>query len=746
MKNFLILFILSFCIQIIGYSQQKVILNPDIKLTHKINTTVKINQKKYDEPNFTGRKIDKDIKVNNKGIKSIVDTLTYNDGTFNSSIVINGQEWLMQWYKAPADLTIKKVGFYCTSNQRNDAAQFKIVKVEWTEDSLFAILDNIGYYPALGNGCYDVTALGYDATGQWTSSNGYSEPFSYDIWSDGGYPVPFTPTPNIGYQWINMDILFEPQIYAGEIFGVAVKNSAICDSGQIGFLAGEIGPPSWKFYPNGPINPGVDIGWWTNQNTLDFPVVVDITGDTPPDFNSFTTLPSGVDYGPYTVDANITDENPGNPPNSGVATAKLIWSGNGGATWNEVTMSGSEPNFSAVIPAQAPGSTVIYFLEATDVANQTSVSVSKSFYLFQPSGANTLVVLNGYNQTEGYPQDYFFGPDIQSGTASFDHDIWAYGQPPSDLFNNYTNIIEICNGVPEYYLDSLIRPWLTGGSNRNYYLEGQEWLGARYSYVDKNFAAGDFEFDVLGINASFNDVSYANSTGQLLPSKLTPQAGTLFGQPLLDKFATYSPAPDSIQYNPTYLGQSGDLNWIDGFNVESDVVVDVLTESRGIAGVPNVQNLPCVVHRTLPNGNKIFFAGYWTYAVNTATDILMPTYHWLGNTNESCGFQALVWFGITISDVKQVGSGVPEVYSLSQNYPNPFNPSTSIQYAISSRQLVQLKVYDILGSEVATLVNEEQSAGNYKVDFNASHLSSGVYFYQIKAGEFISTKKIILIK
>ena len=106
-----------------------------------------------------------------------------------------------------------------------------------------------------------------------------------------------------------------------------------------------------------------------------------------------------------------------------------------------------------------------------------------------------------------------------------------------------------------------------------------------------NFIPGDFEFDILGINESFNDVSYSNNTGQLLPSKLIPQQATLFGQPLLDKFNTYSPVPDSIQYNPMYEGLAGDQNWIDGFNVESDVVVDVMTESRGIAGVPNIQNL-----------------------------------------------------------------------------------------------------------------------------------------------------------
>ena len=85
-------------------------------------------------------------------------------------------------------------------------------------------------------------------------------------------------------------------------------------------------------------------------------------------------------------------------------------------------------------------------------------------------------------------------------------------------------------------------------------------------------------------------------------------------------------------------------------------------------------------------------------------------------------------------------------YILNQNYPNPFNPSTSIQYAISSKQLVTLKVYDILGSEVATLVNEGKSVGAYEIKFDASKLSSGVYFYQLKAGNFVDTKKMILIK
>ena len=82
------------------------------------------------------------------------------------------------------------------------------------------------------------------------------------------------------------------------------------------------------------------------------------------------------------------------------------------------------------------------------------------------------------------------------------------------------------------------------------------------------------------------------------------------------------------------------------------------------------------MHRTLPNGNKIFFASYWTYAINTATNNNMPTYHWLGFTNESPAYQSLLWFGIPIiTAVEQNGNNIPDVFSLSQNYPNPFNPN-----------------------------------------------------------------------
>lgn len=89
---------------------------------------------------------------------------------------------------------------------------------------------------------------------------------------------------------------------------------------------------------------------------------------------------------------------------------------------------------------------------------------------------------------------------------------------------------------------------------------------------------------------------------------------------------------------------------------------------------------------------------------------------------------------------------LPLEYSLSQNYPNPFNPSTSIKYSIPELSKVKLVLYNLLGEKVRTLIDEEKSAGNYEVEFDSKNLSSGVYFYQFKAGDFIQTKKMILLK
>ncbi len=117
-------------------------------------------------------------------------------------------------------------------------------------------------------------------------------------------------------------------------------------------------------------------------------------------------------------------------------------------------------------------------------------------------------------------------------------------------------------------------------------------------------------------------------------------------------------------------------------------------------------------------------------------------YNWSASTNYGTPSLQNSVFTSTENDFNQI----PTEYKLSQNYPNPFNPSTTISYSIPQNSNVSLKIYDVIGKEVMSLVNQQQVAGNYEIEFNASNFSSGVYFYKLQSGNFAETRKMILVK
>ena len=127
--------------------------------------------------------------------------------------------------------------------------------------------------------------------------------------------------------------------------------------------------------------------------------------------------------------------------------------------------------------------------------------------------------------------------------------------------------------------------------------------------------------------------------------------------------------------------------------------------------------------------------GYWKLAItDTAT----------GDTGVLTGWCLIISYTCPVGGIQTIE--IPNFYSLSQNYPNPFNPSTSIKFTMPKGDNVKLVVFDILGREVKTLVNEFKNSGSYEVNFDASALSSGVYFYRLEAGEFTDTKRMLLVK
>jgi poly(3-hydroxybutyrate) depolymerase len=149
-----------------------------------------------------------------------------------------------------------------------------------------------------------------------------------------------------------------------------------------------------------------------------------------------------------------------------------------------------------------------------------------------------------------------------------------------------------------------------------------------------------------------------------------------------------------------------------------------------------------VIADLLKNGARLLYTEYqygghsiWDQAYNNV--FLLP---WVFSQSKL----------ITPTEIERESySSLPKEISLSQNYPNPFNPSTTIEYQIpnvGAQNIVSLRVYDILGREVATLVNEQKPAGTYNVQWNAKDLTSGVYYYRLQAGSFTETKKLILLR
>jgi hypothetical protein len=106
----------------------------------------------------------------------------------------------------------------------------------------------------------------------------------------------------------------------------------------------------------------------------------------------------------------------------------------------------------------------------------------------------------------------------------------------------------------------------------------------------------------------------------------------------------------------------------------------------------------------------------------------------------------LNWFPEQLVDIKQIKNIMPTEIKLTQNYPNPFNPTTTLEFEIPNSGLVSLDVYNVLGQKVSTLIKEFKKAGSYKVDFNASNLASGIYYYRLESNGLILTKKMVLMK
>lgn len=188
------------------------------------------------------------------------------------------------------------------------------------------------------------------------------------------------------------------------------------------------------------------------------------------------------------------------------------------------------------------------------------------------------------------------------------------------------------------------------------------------------------------------------------------------------------------------------FNYIVTGHVETDTV-----DAYGNLTLPGGSVYPALRLRTdryvTSAGHTTHSISYQIMAKNGAAVVLSPS-----DTNQpnsgTINLVALAWNGpqVTSSAVEMSGENIPAGFTLEQNYPNPFNPTTTFSFAVPQQAFVTLKVYDVLGREVAALVNEEKLPGVYSVEWDASKNASGFYYYQMTAGNFGQTRKLMLMK
>jgi hypothetical protein len=198
--------------------------------------------------------------------------------------------------------------------------------------------------------------------------------------------------------------------------------------------------------------------------------------------------------------------------------------------------------------------------------------------------------------------------------------------------------------------------------------------------------------------------------------------------------------PGVYAYTRPFSGANGlVVSNVDGAPHDVNIILTTSGNPAAIFGLAD--RIPCIA-TDLYNGNTtqpvMFTGGIDTLKVS------LPAYgsavFVIDNVAHTLVLPPLTGIGENRS------GAIPREYVLAQNYPNPFNPVTTISYQIRSAGGVTLRVYDLLGREVATLMNEFQQAGSYTTTFDASRLSSGVYFYRLQAGSFVNTKKMVLTK
>ncbi len=406
-----------------------------------------------------------------------------------------------------------------------------------------------------------------------------------------------------------------------------------------------------------------------------------------------------------------------------IASVKLFYRTNGG-NFSELPMStiSGDTTYEAAIPMQTAGTWVDYFVEVKDDADYVSIlssaasdgsqsDTSKGYFFYKVNNGALSI------------RDIQYTPYVNGRSAYVGAVTTVSGFVTADTANLMLTALTT-GGTSAWYIQDSSAMW------NGMWIVGPESLLASVKNNDNITVTGSIQESNDVTRIAFVSSVTVNSTGnpKRIPIKLKtgrfgptvgngntdaePYEGVLVQFDSVTVTNVYPTFADITEYEIND-GTGPILVRRDGTNKYSNVEADTIFGMHILHQGDKIQSLVGVM-----------YFSFRRYKITPRTN------------SDITGVTGIV----ERTDV------VPTAFSLSQNYPNPFNPTTSFSYALASPSLVTLKVFNILGEEIATLVNGFQEVGSYNISFDAAKLASGVYFYRLTAGEYSATKKMLLMK
>lgn len=425
-------------------------------------------------------------------------------------------------------------------------------------------------------------------------------------------------------------------------------------------------------------------------------------------------------------------------------------------------------NNGADVMTDTDGDTIYTITKTFNVGDTLFFKFIKGDDGWESISDRVLIVPAGNNTFSAYFNDdnQYAVPDSIDVTFSCNMEF----EIVSGRFNPSTDTLSVRGsfngwGANSLLFQSLTDPNIYEGTFRLYTFEG-EVFSYKYAYFgpegttwenDPNktytVTGDDMSFGAAFISRTFNDATLSTVTNFAVTIKFTVD--------MTGAVSAINQQPFTSIDDVRLCGANAPLKWPDGGWPNADSTKTIKLYDNGTNGDvtagDNVWSREVTFPQYSPLRIQYKYGANWGLPSNQGgndNENGVGADHFINLTSNMISATVENVFGTmgdhelvnVVTDVRDLQNGTPVTYELSQNYPNPFNPSTMIRFAIPQEGMVNIKIFNTLGQEVATLVNEYRNAGNYEVDFNASGLTSGIYFYTITSNNFTLTKKMMLLK